>query len=65
MFGWVKSFFAQHRAEKKERIDEEYTTMTADERMVVGRGLSGAADEHYGRQAGRIEDAREGRPPAP
>ena len=63
----IKSFFARSRAETQERIAEEYTTMTAEERAdAVAGSLGGAAgevDQSYVREADRTEDASEGRPP--
>jgi hypothetical protein len=67
MLARLRSFFAQRRAEKQERIDEEYTTMTAAEREEAEAGAYGGAagevDEYYEREADRNEDVWEGRPP--
>jgi len=67
MLGRLKSFFAQRRAEKEERIDEEYTTMTAAEREEAEAGAHGGAagevDQYYEREAERNEETWEGRPP--
>jgi hypothetical protein len=65
MFGSLQAFFTKRRAEKQERVDEEYSTMTTGEREIVQGGVSGAVDEYYGRQAGRINDGLGGRPPRP
>ena len=63
----LRSFFAQRRAEKDERIDAEYRTMTAEEREEAEAGSQGGAagevDQYYEREADRNEDVWEGRPP--
>ena len=68
MLGRLKAFFSRRRAEKQERVNEEYSTMTAEERERAQAGaLGGAAgevDEHFVREADHTEDTWEGRPPA-
>jgi hypothetical protein len=68
VLGRLKAFFSGRRAEKQERLDEEYSTMTAEERERARAGAFGGAagevDQHYVREADRSEDAWEGRPPA-
>jgi len=68
MLGRLKAFFSGRRAEKQERLDEEYSTMTAEERARSQAGAFGGAagevDQDVVREADRTEDAWEGRPPA-
>jgi len=68
MLGRLKAFFSGRRAEKQERLDEEYSTMTAEERARSPAGAFGGAagevDQDVVREADRTEDAWEGRPPA-
>jgi hypothetical protein len=63
----LRGFFARRRAEKQERVDEEYTAMTAEEREEHEAGAFGGAagevDEYYVQEADRNEDVWEGRPP--
>jgi hypothetical protein len=66
MFERVEAFFAARRSARQKRIDEEYTTMTAEERADADEawrfGAAGGADRHVEREAERREDFIEGRP---
>ena len=63
----LKAFFARRSDEQQEQLEEEYTTMTPEEREGAeagwSRGARGEADEQLRREADRGEDPTEGRPP--
>jgi hypothetical protein len=67
MMGRLKAFFAKLGAGEQKRTDDEYTTMTPEEREVAEGGsrggATGGAEAYERREAERSEDAWEGRPP--
>ena len=66
MFSQLKRLFQKGRDERRERIDEEYTAMTPDERheaeMLRRRGPEGERELIVEHQAERREEADEARP---
>jgi hypothetical protein len=66
MFGKLKALFSGGEARREERIADEYSDMSKDERhtadMLRTRGPEGARELDVEHQADRYVDAEEGRP---
>jgi hypothetical protein len=66
MFGKLKALFSSGEARREERIADEYSNMSKDERhtadMLRTRGPEGERELMAEHQAERTIDAEEGRP---
>jgi len=67
VLGRLKTFLVRRRERELERLDEEYTAMTSEEREEIEAirrgGTAGAREMILERAAEHAEEAQEGRPP--